>query len=75
MLVTRRGKGFEVKPLMPSWFIPCIGASRSGAHAKLPDREAAQSTRSIRLIADREPDATATAIIGNVWFSSEPADG
>jgi protein-L-isoaspartate(D-aspartate) O-methyltransferase len=75
LLVTHRGKGFEVKPLMPSWFIPCIGASRSGAHAKLPDREAAQSTRSIRLIADREPDATATAIIGNVWFSSEPADG
>jgi protein-L-isoaspartate(D-aspartate) O-methyltransferase len=73
MLVTRRGGGFEAKPLMPSWFIPCIGASLAGREAKkLPDRAEARRTRSIRLMADRPPDATATAIIGDVWFSSDP---
>ena len=73
MLVTRREGGFEAKPLMPSWFIPCIGASLAGRGAKkLPDRAEARRTRSIRLMADKPPDATATAIIGDVWFSSDP---
>ena len=71
LLVTRRKSGLEVKPLMPSWFIPCIGASQAGTKAKLPDRTEARRTRSIWLAADRPPDETATAIIGEVWFSSE----
>jgi protein-L-isoaspartate(D-aspartate) O-methyltransferase len=73
MLVTRREAGFEAKPLMPSWFIPCVGASLAGRRVKkLPDRSEARRTRSIWLIADRPPDDTATGIIGEVWFSSEP---
>ena len=73
MLVTRRKAGFETKPLMPSWFIPCIGASLAGRRArKLPDRAEARRSRSIWLATDRPPDPTATAIIGDVWFSSEP---
>jgi protein-L-isoaspartate(D-aspartate) O-methyltransferase len=72
MLVTRQKAGFEAKPLMPSWFIPCIGASLAGHAGKLPDRREARRTRSIWLAADRQPDTTATAIIGDVWFSSEP---
>jgi protein-L-isoaspartate(D-aspartate) O-methyltransferase len=72
MLVTRREAGFEARPLMPSWFIPCIGAAFAGAKAKLPDREEARRSRSIWIAADRPPDDTATAIIGDVWFSSEP---
>jgi protein-L-isoaspartate(D-aspartate) O-methyltransferase len=72
MLVTRRATGFEAKPLMPSWFIPCIGASLAERGAKLPGVAEARRTHSIRLAADQPPDATATAIVGEVWFSSEP---
>jgi protein-L-isoaspartate(D-aspartate) O-methyltransferase len=72
VLVTRRGAGFEAKPLMPSWFIPCIGAAFAGAKAKLPDREEAPRSRSIWIASDKPPDDTATAIIGDIWLSSEP---
>jgi protein-L-isoaspartate(D-aspartate) O-methyltransferase len=71
LLVTRRRAGLDVEPLMPSWFIPCVGASsRAGAKAKLPGQEEAQRTRSIHILAEEPPDETATAIIGDVWFSS-----
>lgn len=73
ILVTRRDAGFALEPLMPSWFIPCIGAGQAGQRAKkLPDPEEARRTRSIWLTTDKQPDDTATAIIGDVWFSSEP---
>jgi protein-L-isoaspartate(D-aspartate) O-methyltransferase len=73
VLVTRRKAGFALEPLMPSWFIPCIGAGQAGDRAKkLPDPEEARGTRSIWLTEDKQPDETATAIIGNVWFSSKP---
>lgn len=73
ILVTRRDAGFALEPLMPSWFIPCIGAGQTGRRAKkLPVPEEARRTRSIWLRADKQPDETATAIIGDVWFSSEP---
>lgn len=73
ILVTRRQAGFALEPLMPSWFIPCIGAGQAGRRAKkLPDPGETRRTRSIWLRADKQPDATATAIIGDVWFSSEP---
>jgi protein-L-isoaspartate(D-aspartate) O-methyltransferase len=73
ILVTRRDAGFALEPLMPSWFIPCIGAGQTGRRAKkLPDPEEARRTRSIWLRADKQPDETATAIIGDVWFSSKP---
>jgi protein-L-isoaspartate(D-aspartate) O-methyltransferase len=72
VLVTRRGAGFEAKPLMPSWFIPCIGASFAERSAKLPNRAEARNIRSVWVKAERPPDATATAIIGDVWFSPEP---
>jgi protein-L-isoaspartate(D-aspartate) O-methyltransferase len=75
VLVTRRKAGFELAPLMPSWFIPCVGASLAGPKAKLPDRAEAKRTRSIWIVAEKAPDATATAIIGDVWFSSEPLAG
>jgi protein-L-isoaspartate(D-aspartate) O-methyltransferase len=73
ILVTRRDAGFALEPLMPSWFIPCIGAGQTGRRAKkLPDPEEARRTRSIWLRVDKQPDETATAIIGDVWFSSKP---
>ena len=70
VLLTRLWPGFAVKPLMPSWFIPCIGASGTDECTKAPDSREAWSARSAWLTADRPPDATAVAIYGHVWFSS-----
>lgn len=70
--ITRRRSGFEVRPIMQTWFIPCTGASEASPGDKAPDRDAAWATRSLHLSREREPDATATAIYRDVWFSSEP---
>ncbi|TIS53951.1 MAG: SAM-dependent methyltransferase, partial [Mesorhizobium sp.] len=53
-----------------SWFIPCVGASLAGPEARVPTRERASRTRSIWLTEDKAPDRTATAVFGDVWFSS-----
>jgi protein-L-isoaspartate(D-aspartate) O-methyltransferase len=70
LLVTRRESGFEVKPLMPSWFIACVGASDNGDSAKTPDLEDARAVRSVWQSAERAPDGTAVASYGDVWLSS-----
>ncbi|MFK0689937.1 protein-L-isoaspartate O-methyltransferase [Mesorhizobium sp. IMUNJ 23033] len=70
MVVTRTAQGLACDPFMGSWFIPCVGASLAGPAAKIPDRQQAASSRSIWLTADKKPDRTATAIIGDIWFSS-----
>jgi len=71
-VATRHTDGFAFDPFMPSWFIPCVGASIAAAGAKLPTPNGARRSRSLWLTADRAPDNTATAIFGDVWFSSEP---
>ena len=63
--------GFDVDPFMSSWFIPCVGASIATGGSKLPTPNGARRTRSLWLTADRQPDDTATAIFGDIWFSSE----
>ncbi|WP_027030515.1 protein-L-isoaspartate O-methyltransferase family protein [Mesorhizobium loti] len=70
MLVTRTAKGFACDPFMRAWFIPCFGASLADLAAKIPTREQATRSRSIWLTSDKAPDRTATAIFGDVWFSS-----
>jgi protein-L-isoaspartate(D-aspartate) O-methyltransferase len=70
MLLKRSESGLEAKPLMPSWFIPCIGASNADQCTKMPGRSEARSVRSAWLTADRKPDATAVAAYRDVWFSS-----
>jgi protein-L-isoaspartate(D-aspartate) O-methyltransferase len=72
VLVTAKPSGFEVKPLMPAWFIPCVGASEAASGAAPLDSAAAWRSRSLRLTAQQAPDATATAVYAEVWFSSEP---
>src|SRR5471032_231327 len=37
IVITRRPNGFSVKPLMNSYFIPCVGASDAEACLKIPD--------------------------------------
>ncbi|MDF3150579.1 protein-L-isoaspartate O-methyltransferase [Mesorhizobium sp. XAP10] len=71
VMVTRTQKGFACDPFMRSWFIPCVGASVADPAAMIPIGEQAARSRSIWLAQDRAPDDTATAISGDVWFSSE----
>jgi protein-L-isoaspartate(D-aspartate) O-methyltransferase len=73
ILITRRDRGFEVRPLMPSWFIPCVGASDADACIKAPDINEAWSARSAWLSSERPPDATAVAVYAHAWFSAAPA--
>jgi protein-L-isoaspartate(D-aspartate) O-methyltransferase len=71
IVVTRTDAGYAVSPRISSWFIPCVGAS--GPPGRLtPDHDAAMRSRSIHLIEETAPDATATAIYDRVWFSSAP---
>ncbi len=70
VLVMRVENVFACLPFMGSWFIPCVGASVAEAGAKIPTRERAARTRSIWLAAAKAPDRTATAVFGDVWFSS-----
>jgi protein-L-isoaspartate(D-aspartate) O-methyltransferase len=70
LLLTRAGAAFGVKPLGPSWFIPCVGASNDKECTKIPDSQEARSARSAWLRADREPDGTAVAVYRQMWFSS-----
>jgi protein-L-isoaspartate(D-aspartate) O-methyltransferase len=72
VLVTRLASGFELKPLMPAWFVPCIGASTDGSDALRPNHTSAWGSRSIHLSRDRVPDESATAIYDKVWFSKMP---
>ena len=67
----RTEKGFACDPFMRSWFIPCFGASVADLAAKIPTREQATRSRSIWLTGDKAPDRTATAIFGDVWFSTK----
>ena len=71
-LVTRTPSGLDLKPLMPAYFIPCVGASEIAANSASPDPGAAWRTRSLQLTSERAPDATATATYPDVWFSSSP---
>ena len=71
-LVTRTPSGFDLKPLMPAYFIPCVGASEAAADSASSDPDAAWRTRSLQLTSERAPDATATATYPDIWFSSSP---
>jgi len=71
LLITRTDAGFEAKPLMNSWFIPCVGgASTVDAFVTPPDAHAARSVRSAWLTSERVPDKTAVVAYKHVWFSS-----
>jgi protein-L-isoaspartate(D-aspartate) O-methyltransferase len=70
VIILRQKAGFSVKPLMPSWFIACVGASDAVECTKIPDPREAWSARSAWLTAEREPDETAVAIYKDLWFSS-----
>ena len=70
-LVTARASGLEVKPLMPAWFIPCIGASGTVPNSAPVSGNAAWRSRSLHLTAQRATDESATAVYPDLWFSSQ----
>jgi protein-L-isoaspartate(D-aspartate) O-methyltransferase len=75
MLVKRVAAGFEVKPLMSCWFIPCAGASSPRGTTLAPNGASASRIRSLHLTRERVPDKSAVAIYENVWFSSAKPRG
>lgn len=71
MLVTRKPGGFVAKPVMPVWFIPCIGASDIAEDGGEPDMAKAWNVRSVHFNKAHAPDNTALITGQHVWFSSE----
>ncbi len=63
--------GFAVEPVMPCWFIPCIGASEEACQGPAPTLARAFETRSLWRRVDRQPDESAIAVFEDLWFSSE----
>lgn len=74
LLVTRRERGFAVEIFSPAWFIPCIGAADEEIALRTPSHEEAAATRALWLSTECAPDATATAIYRDFWFSSAVVD-
>lgn len=75
LVVRRSRRGWAVKPLMPAWFVPCIGASEAASASRVPEPDEAWSVRSLWLTGERPPDGTAVAVYDDVWFSSAPPSG
>jgi len=75
MLVRRVPDGFEARPLMTSWFIPCAGAASPRGSALPPTPSTAWRIRSLHLGRDRAPDKSAVAVYQHVWFSSAKLRG
>ena len=75
MLVKRVAGGFEARPLMSSWFIPCSGASSPKGSTLAPTPSTARRIQSLHLTRDHAPDKSAVAIYEHVWFSSAEAHG
>lgn len=73
VLATRMPSGFSVNIVGNSWFIPCTGASDSAMSVKTPSLREARRSRSIVLASERSPDASATAVYPELWFSSADA--
>lgn len=72
LLIKRVTDGYQVEPETDIRIIPCVGTFETSPDDKPPSREAAWATRALHLIAERPPDQTATAVFGEVWFSSRP---
>jgi protein-L-isoaspartate(D-aspartate) O-methyltransferase len=71
LLVRRAPAGFRVEPFMNVSFVGCVGAGLAQAPLKpIVPFHRVDETRSVWLCADSPPDETATAVYGEVWFSS-----
>jgi protein-L-isoaspartate(D-aspartate) O-methyltransferase len=73
LLVRRVPAGFQAEAFMSVSFVGCVGAGPEHARPQpiVPGHRLGE-TRSLWLCAEKEPDTTATAVFGEVWFSSRP---
>ncbi len=71
VLITRTENGLAVRPLMPAWFIPCIGADKTTQGALVGDPRSAWRARSVHWKQDRDPDESALAVYDDFWISAE----
>ncbi|MEM6460633.1 MAG: SAM-dependent methyltransferase [Pseudomonadota bacterium] len=72
LLVTATTAGLDAMPLMPVWFIPCIGAEDVPDGAVLKNPGLAWKVRSIRWNVENPADESAVAVCDDFWFSTEP---
>jgi protein-L-isoaspartate(D-aspartate) O-methyltransferase len=72
VLAIRMAQGLSARVLSGAWFIPCTSASDPELTLCQPTAAEARNVRSIVLSADRDPDESAVAVYGNLWFSTEP---
>lgn len=71
LLVQRVPAGFRATPFMNVSFVGCVGAELAEARPRpLGPGHPVGATRSLWLCAEARPDTTATAVYGEVWFSS-----
>jgi protein-L-isoaspartate(D-aspartate) O-methyltransferase len=70
--LTRTAHGFACDPFMQSWFIACTGVPPGGEASLIPTPDQAARSRALWPISEKQPDATATAIFAQVWFSDRP---
>ncbi len=75
MVVRRVTGGFEARPLMSSWFIPCAGASSHKGNLLAPTPSSVQRIHSLHLTHVRAPDDSAIAIYEHCWFSNAKIEG
>ena len=73
VMATRHASRYAMRIVSTAWFIPCVGASDERITLKRPSPRAARKSRSIVLAEESAPDASATAIYPDLWFSSELA--
>jgi protein-L-isoaspartate(D-aspartate) O-methyltransferase len=71
-LITQTPAGFEFRPISPSMFIGCAGATVVPPGAVVPDAAAAWRTRSVHETAKTAPDTSATGVFDALWFSDRP---
>jgi protein-L-isoaspartate(D-aspartate) O-methyltransferase len=73
LLVRRTPEGFEADAFMSVSFVGCVGAGPADARPQpIAPGHRLGETRSLWLCAEKAPDTTATAVFGEVWFSSRP---
>lgn len=71
ILVMRQEGGFDARPLMNVGFISCSGTNEAISAGSMPTEADLAAVRSLWTANERAPDASAVAIYGDVWFSSE----
>ena len=74
VVVQRMASGFALRPLMPAYFIACVGAADVGDNPLIPDHNSAWRCRSVHLRRNQVPDESVIANYQHVWFSSTPVE-